>query len=159
MNNFEDMITTHKSMIKTDYQLICEYLQSRADEHDIDKVNPGYIRSVYDEHFPTLKMIEFGTEQYKQYEKEHFVEAHRQHAQNRHHYYNPLNKADDVDLFDLLEAIIDIKQSQKQYSDYQIDLIMKTFKDKGVLDLDIEKLAYNTILRIEKLDEEKNEKK
>ncbi len=156
MNNFEDMINIHKSMIKEDYNLICDHLSARADEHDIDKQSPGFVRYVYDEHFPTLKKIEFGTKEYKQYEKEHFAEAHRLHAQNRHHYYNPLNEVDDIDLFDLLEAIVDIKQSQKQYSDYQIDLIMKTFKEKGVLNLDLEKLAYNTILRIEKLNEEKN---
>lgn len=154
MTDFEQMITTHKRMIKTDYQNICQYLSQQASDHDNDKVEAGYINYVYQEHFPVLKSIEFGTPEYRKYELDHFKEAHAKHAQNRHHYYNPLNTAGDINLFDLLEAIVDIRQSQRQYSDYSIDFIMNTFKDKGVLELDIEALAYNTLLKLEELDEE-----
>ncbi len=149
MSDFEKMITTHKDMIKSDYSNICEYLFNQAIAHDEDKVAPGYVNDVYQEHFPTLKSIEFGTPEYRAYELEHFKEAHAAHAQSRHHYYNPLNKIDDIDLFDVLEAMVDIRQSQRQYSEYDIDFIMRTFKEKGVLDLDIEKLAYNTLRKLE----------
>lgn len=153
MTDFEKMINTHKTMINQDFENVCQYLTYKAKKHDNDKVDSGYVNDVYQEHFPTLKQIEFGSKQYKEYERMHFKEAHLMHAQNRHHYYNPLNLLDDVDLFDVLEAIIDIRQSQRQYSDYSIDLIMNTFKDKGVLELDIEKLAYNTLQKLEDLNE------
>lgn len=154
MNNFEQLIAIHKSMVKSDYNNIISYLLNVADNHDNDKVEAGYVRNVYDEHFPQLKKLEFGTAEYRAYELEHFKEAHRLHAQNRHHYYNPINQQQDIDLFDFLEAIIDIRQSQRQYSDYDLNKIMETFKNKGVLELDIETLALNTLKRLEKLDEE-----
>lgn len=153
MSDFEKMITTHKDMIKSDYANICDYLKAQALTHDNDKVEPGYVNEVYQEHFPTLKAIEFGTPEYRQYELEHFKQAHAMHSQNRHHYYNPLNEIEDINLFDLLEAIVDIRQSQRQYSEYDIDFIMTTFKNKGVLELDVEKLAYNTLLKLEEIDE------
>lgn len=156
MSNFEQMISTHKSMINQDYQNICKFLQEQANQHDNDKIEPGYIKDVYDEHFPSLKQIEFNTAEYKEYERTHFKQAHALHAQNRHHYYNPLNQIEDINLFDLLEAIVDIRQSQRQYADYSIERIMETFKDKGVLELDIEKLAYNTLQKLEDLNEKED---
>lgn len=153
MTDFKQMISLHKQMIKADFENVSQYLLTIGDSHDNDKVEAGYVNDVYEEHFPVLKQIEFGSPEYKAYELKHFKQAHAKHAQNRHHYYNPLNEASDTDLFDVLEAIIDIRQSQRQYSDYSIDYIMKTFKDKGVLELDIEKLAYNTLLKLEELDE------
>lgn len=153
MTDFEKMISTHKQMINSDFENVCQYLSHKAEVHDDDKVKPGYVNDVYQEHFPELKKIEFNTPEYKEYEREHFTEAHKLHAQNRHHYYNPLNTTDDIDLFDLLEAIIDVRQSQKQYSEYSIERIMHTFEDKGVLELDIEKLAYNTLRKLEELNE------
>lgn len=155
MTDFEKMISTHKQMINLDFENVCQYLSHKAAVHDDDKVKSGYVNDVYQEHFPKLKKIEFNTLEYKAYEREHFKEAHNLHAQNRHHYYNPLNALDDIDLFDLLEAVIDIRQSQKQYSEYSIERIMHTFEDKGVLELDIEKLTYNTLRKLEELSEKK----
>lgn len=153
MNSFEQLISRHKFMVKSDFNNIISYLTYVAETHDNDKVESGYIRDVYDTHFPTLKKIEFGSPEYKQYELQYFKEAHRLHAQNRHHYYNPINQHQDIDLFDFLEAIIDIRQSQRQYSDYDLGKIMDTFKSKGVLELDVESLALNTLKRLEQLDE------
>lgn len=155
MNSFEQMISLHKEMVLDEYKHICDYLIAQAANHDNDKVESGYIRDTYDQYFPALKAIEFGTAEYKQFEQTHFKKAHKMHAQNRHHYYNPLNLNQDTDLFDFLEAIVDIRQSQRQYSDYDINKIMKTFKDKGVLDLNIEELAYNTLIRLENINEKK----
>lgn len=153
MTDFEKMISQHKQMIKSDFENISQYILAIGENHDNDKVETGYVNDIYEQHFPILKQIEFGTDEYHAYERKHFKHAHAEHAQNRHHYYNPLNQMDDIDLFDVIEAIVDIRQSQRQYSDYSIDYIMKTFKDKGVLELDIEKLAYNTLLKLEELDE------
>lgn len=153
MTKFDQMISIHKKRIIDQTEKICDYLLKTAKVHDDDKVKPGYVHDTYQEHFPKLKQIEFGTGEYVAYEKEHFKQAHYLHAQNRHHYYNPNNHLDDIDLFDILEAMIDIRQSQMQYSDYEIDKIMNTFKTKGVLELDLENVAYNTLKKLEELDE------
>lgn len=153
MTNFEELIKLHKQMVESDMNLAVSYLKEKAITHDNDKVEPGYVRDVYVEHFPKLKQIPFGTKEYRAYELAHFKKAHALHTQNRHHFYNHLENADDTDLFDLLEAIIDIKQSQKQYADYDLKTIMKTFKDKEVLSLDLELLAYNTMKKLDELNE------
>ncbi|WOO87275.1 DUF5662 family protein [Mollicutes bacterium LVI A0039] len=153
MSNFQKMISTHKAMIEKEYAAVCDYMQTTAKNHDNDKTEEGYVKGIYEEHFPTLKTFEFGSKEYKQYEQAHFKEAHRQHVQNRHHFYSVDNTQEDTDLFDLLEAIIDIRLSQRQYSNYDIDVIMQTFKNKGVLDLNIEELARNTLLKLEQISE------
>lgn len=153
MTEFDKLIKVHKQMIESDFENICEYLRTKAVVHDNDKIEEGYVNSVYEEHFPKLKQIEFGTEEYVAYERNHFAKAHYLHSQNRHHYYNPNNELDDIDLFDLIEAIVDMKQSQKQYSQFDMDILLKTFYDKGTLDLDLESLVINTVMRIESLNE------
>ncbi len=153
MTKFQTMIELHKSMITSDMILVSDYLLEKAFVHDDDKVKEGFVKTVYDEHFPILKQIEFGTEEYRAYELEHFKKAHEIHAQNRHHFYNPINKQTDTDLFDVLEAIIDIKQSQKQYAEYNLEKIMDTYRNKGMFDLDLEKLIYHTLLKVDDLNE------
>ncbi len=156
MNNFEDMISVHRSLIAEDIDLICDYLRLKSKMHDMDKVEPGVVNDTYVTHFPTLKKIPYGTAEYKQYEKDYFSEAHYLHAQNRHHFYNPINEADDIDLFDLLEAIVDIKQSQKQYSTNNKDVLFEVLKSKGIYELELEDLIKNTVIRMEKLNEAKD---
>lgn len=158
MTKFDQMISVHKRRILDQTEKVCNYLIEVAKVHDNDKVESGYVYDTYQEYFPKLKEIDYGTEEYVAYEKEYFKQAHYFHAQNRHHYYNPNNKLDDIDLFDLLEAIFDIRQSQIQYSDYEIEKIMTTFKTKGVLDLNLEELAFNTLKKLEELDENKSKK-
>lgn len=153
MTSFKQMIELHKQAILHEYQGICQYLTTQAKLHDNDKIEPGYVHDIYTEHFPTLKSIPFATPEYKAYEQEHFSEAHHQHVQNRHHYYDHRNNTTDVDLFDVLEAIVDIRLSQRQYSNYDIEIIMNTFRDKGVLDLDLESVVLNTLIKLEEIDE------
>lgn len=153
MSNFEQMISIHKRMINNDFQNIINYLNEKAISHDDDKILPGEVNDTYVQHFPKLKQIEFGTKEYLDYEQRYFKTAHNLHAQNRHHYYSPLNDMQDVDLFDVLEAMVDIRQSQRQYAGYDINCIMNTFKQKGVLDFDLEKVVFNTLKRLESFDE------
>ncbi len=153
MTNFQTMIELHKSMITSDMELVSKYLLEKAKTHDDDKIKEGYVKSVYDEHFPLLKQIEFGTDEYRQYELTHFKKAHELHAQNRHHFYNPVNTQNDTDLFDLIEAMIDIKQSQKQYAEYDIEKIMDTYRSKGMFEMDLEQLIYHTLVKVDNLNE------
>ncbi len=156
MTEFEKMINVHKRNIETELNIVCNEFLKRAKEHDNDKVEPGIVNDIYNEHFPTLKTIEFGTAEYLAYEKKYFIKAHELHAQNRHHYYSKYNTIDDVNLFDVIEALVDIRQSQKQYADYSHEKIVKTLIDKEVVNLDIKQLIVNTVLKLEELSEEKN---
>ncbi len=155
MTKFEEMIMRHKQMVADHCDLAANYIHQKGQNHDNDKIEPGIVKEIYDEHFPVLKQIEFQTPQYVAYEREHFTSAHRLHAQNRHHYYSQYNDLNDIDLFDVLEAIIDIKQSQKQYSTYSYQKLLETFQTKGVLDLDIEQLVMNTVKCLDRLEDER----
>lgn len=154
MNNFDDMFKIHKKMIKSDYENIHNYLDFQQENHDLDKVNNKEIYEIYKQHFPKLKELEYGSEEYHAYEREHFKPAHKLHANNRHHYYSPLNNLTDIDIFDLLESIIDIRQSQNQYSQFNVESVMASIRKKGILNLDIESLVYHTLIKLGELDED-----
>lgn len=143
MNDFDQMLDKHLLMVKDKLIKSSDELLKRAQEHDIDKFENKDIYKTYKEHFPKLKKIPFGTEEYYKYEKEHFDNAHQIHAQNRHHFYSHRNNLDDINLFDLIEAIIDISQSSIQYGNEEG--YKKSLKDKGILNYELEELVVNTI--------------
>lgn len=140
--SFMELYKEHLDMVRHKLLLSSTELIERGYVHDEDKIFNPKVNKVYVEKFPELKKIEFGTTAYKKFEEDYFQEAHQIHVQNRHHFYSKKNNTQDVNLFDLLEAIIDISESGKQYKnlDYK-----KSFKAKGLYDLNLEKIIDNTV--------------
>ena len=151
-DDFEIMLDKHLSLVKKQLLLCSKEMQKRALEHDQDKLNDININQTYKKYFPELKKIPFGTEEYFEFEKIHFLEAHKKHAQNRHHYYSSKSKVKDVNLFDILEAIIDISQSSKQYNNSCS--VEESLRKKNIFDYELEEIICNTINYLE----EKTEK-
>ncbi len=154
MSEFEEMISLHRLRVSNEISTVCDHLLQRANDHDNDKLDNKEIYEIYNEFFPELKKLKFGSDEYKKFEQAHFKNAHKLHAQNRHHYYSKYNQCDNINLFDILEAIIDIRQSQKQYSNYEIDAVMKTIINKGALNINLEDVVYNTLLQLEEFSNE-----
>lgn len=129
----------------------------KSQVHDLDKVFNPTVFNIYNEHFAELKKIPFGSEEYKEYDRTHFPEAHKIHAQNDHHYYAYYyNTTTKPNLLDLLEAIIDINASSKQYGNSDGELILQGLKNKGVLDIvHIEEIVKNTISLLNEENDEK----
>ncbi len=140
---FDELFKYHKEKMEEKLILVSEEFSKRAKDHDNDKLENPEIYQTYKEHFPELKKIPFGTREYFAYEKEHFDKAHQIHAQNRHHFYSRRNNLDDINLFDLIEVVIDISESAKQYGDEK--KIMESLKNKQVLNYELEELIKNTI--------------
>ncbi len=151
-NEFFQMITTHKNLFNSTINTVIEELIIRSQEHDMDKLLDSNVAKVYIEHFPKLKQIPFASQEYLDYEHNHFWDAHMSHAQNRHHFYSSKNKeVNDPNLIDLMEAVVDIYVSNKQYNETaNIHDVMQTFKDKGILDIKLEDYILNTLEYIDK---------
>lgn len=149
MSEFNKLITKHIQSVNGELQKVSEELQRRGQEHDHDKIEKGYVNDVYENYFPQLKKIDFGSAEYLEFEREHFSQAHYMHVQNRHHFYDHRNQTTDVNLFDFLEAIIDIKESNKQYSTFDIDNVMAIIKSKGLFEQSLEEMTRNTISALE----------
>lgn len=146
--SFDELINYHRKKMEQQLLLVSKEFEKRAKEHDLDKLENEEIYNVYKEHFPKLKKIQYGTDEYFKYERKHFEKAHQIHAQNRHHYYSPRNNLEDINLFDLIEAIIDISESAKQYGDFQ--KVRESIKNKKILDYELEELIKNTIKYLNK---------
>ncbi|MFV0247229.1 MAG: DUF5662 family protein [Mycoplasmatales bacterium] len=153
MTKFEELLKEHKQNVTNRLSFIEKDIHNRAISHDMDKITDPVQYEAYSKHFVALKKIPFGSEEYYTFEKENFNDAHENHAQNRHHFYSKKNKGMDTNLLDLLEAIVDISESQKQYDNDDLNKTKEYFSKKGLYDLNIEKLIDNTLLYINDTDE------
>ncbi len=142
-NDFDELIKYHKEKMEEKLLFVSEEFSKRSKEHDNDKIENKEVYNVYKEYFPKLKKFPFGSKEYNDFERKYFDKAHQIHAQNRHHFYSNRNNLEDVNLFDLIEVIIDISESAKQYGDY--NKTMESLKNKQILNYDLEELIKNTL--------------
>lgn len=145
---FQELLEIHLNLIHEKLDFSINELKKRKQEHDQDKTKNPQIQKVYQKHFAELKKLEFGTKEYFAYEKKYFQQAHYLHAQNRHHFYSQYNQLNDINLFDLLEAIIDISQSAKQYGDFEN--YQRSLQQKEIYNYDLKELINNTITYLNK---------
>lgn len=118
MTEFDKMLYQHIEKVERNLIILGVQLDIRSDEHDKDKFTNKNIYNVYNKHFPILKKLPFGSDEYRAYEKEHFKEAHYLHNQQRHQFYCEEHEADTkVNLIDVAEVICDILASAEQYND------------------------------------------
>lgn len=146
-NEFEQMLEEHITRVQRTLVKASDELLKRAKEHDQDKLQNPIVYKTYKEHFPILKQIPFGTYKYKQYELTNFEDAHQIHAQNRHHFYSSRNKDIKPNIFDILEAIIDISESSKQYGKGEYK---QSLKNKGIYDYSLEDIIDQTLEMLDK---------
>ncbi len=140
---FDELLKYHKMKMEEKMLIVSKEFSKRAKEHDNDKLENKEIYNTYKKYFPELKKIPFGTREYFAFEKENFKKVHKIHAQNRHHFYSRSNNLNDINLFDLIEVVIDISESAKQYGDEA--KVMESLKNKQVLNYELEELIQNTI--------------
>ncbi len=145
--SFIDLLQRHKQLFNDNFTPLINEMIKRIQDHDMDKIYNPTIYNIYAEHFIHLKQIPFSTQEYLDYEKKYFWDAHMLHAQNRHHFYSKKNyEVTDPNLIDLIEAIIDIYVSNLQYNDTtSVDSILDVLKTKGILDISLETYIKNTL--------------
>lgn len=142
--SFKKIFDEHLSRVQNKLLNVGLEFNKRAINHDRDKIFNKEVNDVYEEYFAELKKIKFGTPKYYEFEKKNFEKAHQIHAQNRHHFYSSKNNINDVNLFDLMEAIVDISESSKQYGGNRED-IYNALKNKKIFDQELEQIIMNTL--------------
>ncbi|MGL4589831.1 MAG: DUF5662 family protein [Mycoplasmatales bacterium] len=157
MTEYEKMLFEHRKRVEKALTEIQHDIEARKQNHDLDKIENPEIYEVYNEHFPILKTIPFGTKEYKQYEADYFSNAHYLHVQNRHHFYDHRNTTTKPNLLDILEALVDIRESIKQYDEYNTESAIEVLKRKKIDQLSLAEVVENTIRYLdgEREDEEK----
>jgi len=144
--DFKELLEEHQGRVKNEMNNVILDFVKRSQEHDMDKLLDPKVASVYEEHFTTLKKIDFGTPEYIAYERKNFASAHEIHAQNRHHFYSFRNTTTEPNLSDLIEAIIDIRSSMEQYNgEFTEEQVLEVLRKKGILDINLEDYILNTL--------------
>jgi len=144
--DFKELLEEHQHRVRGELNNVILDFVKRSQEHDMDKLLDERVANVYEEHFTTLKTIEFGTEEYYNYERKNFASAHEIHAQNRHHFYSFRNTTTKPNLSDLIEAMIDIRSSMEQYNgNFTDEEVLEVLKKKGILDVSLEEYILNSL--------------
>lgn len=123
-------IIDHKQKVSFNTLLFIQELYRRQALHDNDKITNDIIFNAYDAHNNTLRQSGFGSEKYRSIMQNELAEAAFVHAQNRHHFYARAHQQNtDVNLFDLIETIVDIKSSIERYDlDSEDDALLQLKK-------------------------------
>jgi hypothetical protein len=148
-NKFRILLNTHLNLVRYDLNICIMDLVKRSQTHDLDKVFDMEQNVVYEYHFPEIKKLEFGSKEYLNYHNQFFNHASVLHSQNDHHFYSKFNNHTEPNLIDLLEAVIDINVSNKQYSQKGIEETIEICTHKGLFDIDVKEYVYNTLKMIE----------
>jgi hypothetical protein len=148
-NEFRKLLNTHLNLVRNDLNICIIDLVKRSQTHDLDKIFDIEQNIVYEKHFSKIKKFEFGSQEYIEYHNQYFNHASFLHSQNDHHYYSKFNTQTTPNLIDLLEAIIDINASNKQYSQKGIDATLEICKQKGIFEIDIKEYVSNTLKMID----------
>ena len=148
-NEFRKLLDTHLNMVRNDLNTCVIDIIKRSQTHDLDKIFDHNQNIVYEHHFPTIKKIEFGSQEYIDYHHKYFYHSSVLHSQNDHHFYSKHNQVTKPNLIDLLEAVIDINASNKQYSNKGFEQTIAICEQKGIFEIDIKEYVYNTLKMLE----------
>jgi hypothetical protein len=87
--------------------------------HDQSKLESPEVE-VFEEYTPKLRKSIYGSDEYMQYLKEMQVALHHHHGANRHHPEHFGNGIADMNMFDLLEMLVDWKAAGMRHNDGDI---------------------------------------
>lgn len=142
-------IIDHKQKVSANMFTIIQELYHRQALHDNDKITNDLIFEPYDMYNNELRRAGFGSERYKHILKNELGEAADLHAQNRHHFYAKAHACQtDVNIFDVIEALIDIKSAIERYDDHspeEVQLLLKNSMQRILSEQTLDTVIENTI--------------
>ena len=94
-------------------------LLTRGEKHDQSKLEPPEVEW-FTEYTAKLATTTFGSDEYNQYKKEMTVALEHHYANNRHHPEHFKNGINDMNLFDLVEMLLDWKAASERHNDGNI---------------------------------------
>jgi hypothetical protein len=119
-------------------------LYVRAINHDVSKLeNPE--KSMYDEFTPKLKLLTYGSDEYKETLLEMGVAIKHHYENNRHHPEHYPNGINGMNLLDLIEMVADWKAASTRHANGSMEDSLKINKERfGISDQLLEILS-NTV--------------
>lgn len=139
----------HIKTVKNGLALCIQNLIARLVAHDQTKLEEPE-KSIFDKYTPELKNITYGSKKYQQFLKEVMKLALDHHYTfNDHHpeYYN--NGIADMDLFALIEMLIDWYAATKRHNDGDINKSIEINQDRFGYSDELKAIFYNTINTIQ----------
>lgn len=124
----------------------CEKLFKRIQEHDQSKLKDPEL-STFVEFTPKLKDAKFGSEEYKQFLVDMAPALSNHYANNSHHPQHYENGIDGMDLFDVLEMLLDWKASTLRTKDGDIFKSLDIQKDRFNISPQLYSILNNTLVR------------
>lgn len=118
----------------------------RAIVHDDTKLKSPE-KELFDEYTPKLKELTYGSDEYKQCLKELGVALDHHYKYNSHHPEHYENGIDDMDLFDVLEMLLDWKAASERHADGDIHKSIMINKDRFKMSDQLVQIFQNTVNR------------
>lgn len=119
-------------------------LMRRQFTHDRSKLAPPEV-SIFTEWTPKLKDSTYGSEEYKQMLAEMKPALDHHYAHNRHHPEMYANGIEDMNLFDLLEMLIDWCAAVRRHDDGCIERSLEINKERFGISDQLQQILINTV--------------
>lgn len=123
-------------------------LMKRAQRHDNSKLKSPE-KELFDIYTPKLKNCTYGSNEYKQFLNELQPALEHHYANNSHHPEFYEGVVDDMDLFDLVEMLIDWKAASERHEDGDVFKSIDINKERFEITDQLANIFKNTIKEID----------
>jgi len=135
-----DHIRVVNALLKT----CCMELLNRAVVHDSSKLESPE-KEMFDEFTPKLATCTYGSTEYKQFLKDLKPALDHHYESNSHHPEHYKNGIEDMDLFDVMEMLMDWKAATTRHNDGDIYRSLEINKERFSISDQLYKILFNTI--------------
>lgn len=136
-------VLEHIDRVKFYLDKIERCLHKRGIEHDKSKLSEPE-KSIFDKLTPELKLLEYGSEEYKKSLEELKLALTHHYANNSHHPEYYVNGINGMNLLDILEMLCDWKASSERHITGNIEKSLKINKARFNISDQLYSILYNT---------------
>lgn len=134
MSNAKYETMRHIETVRNYLNGVIRLFMERAERHDQSKLEYPEV-TIFEEYTPKLKTCTYGSEEYHQNLREMNVAVEHHYLMNRHHPEHFKNGIESMNMFDLIEMLVDWKSASLRHTDGDIwDSIEKNQKRFGYSD-------------------------
>lgn len=124
----------------------CEELQRRARVHDTSKLEDPE-KATFDEFTPKLRDSVYGSEEYEGFRRAMAPALAHHYQHNSHHPEHYENGIEGMDLFDLVEMMVDWKAATERHTTGDIFTSLMLNTKRFNISPQLERILFNTIVR------------
>lgn len=136
-------------------KLCISQLYSRAERHDKSKLESPE-KEVFDRETPKLKDLTYGSDEYKKSLERLGVGLKHHYENNRHHPEHFTRGITNMDLFDVLEMVVDWKAASERHKDGDVIKSVDINKKRFFIQDQLVEIIKNTLYTLKALDDFKS---